>query len=115
MCLRLARPDAAPEVEDVRHVRVRRANYDHADEVHRYVAQFVPRGERQTRSLLKSGDYAIVLAYENNKVVGFGEADMRYDEVATVEHLQGRAALIERGLGSRILAELVDHVADVVQ
>ncbi len=103
-CLRLPRVSEVPFFK-TRRARVARAKYDHTPEVHAFVRKFVPRTERQTRSLLKSDSYAIFIAYEREAIVGFVEVDMRFGEVATIEQLQGKQPLLGKGLGVALMAE----------
>lgn len=105
-CFRMARPPTIPEFPD-EGIRIRRANYDHAGEIHEFVSRFLPRSEKQTRSLLKSTDYAVVTAEEGGRILGVAEVDLRFGEVATVEHLDVDAAFEGKGLGQRILAEAI--------
>ena len=67
-------------------VTIRRVLYDDANEVVAYTEKLVPRRPKQVRSLLKTDDYAILLAYRKGKLSAFTELDMRYGDVATVEH-----------------------------
>ncbi len=105
--LRISLPFEAARPE-VKNVRVRRANYDHASLIHDYCRAVIPRNEKQTRSLLKTGSYAILMAEDKTKIVGLGELDMRYGDTATVEFLDGKSSLINKGLGNLILAEMIE-------
>ncbi|MCZ6787487.1 MAG: GNAT family N-acetyltransferase [Planctomycetota bacterium] len=109
--LRISLPFDAVRPE-VKNVRVRRANYDHAALIHEYCRGFIPRNEKQTRSLLKTGGYAILMAEDNTKMVGLGELDMRYGDTATVEFLDGKSSLINKGLGNLILAEMIETASN---
>ena len=109
--LRISLPFDAVRPE-VKNVRVRRANYDHAALIHEYCRGFIPRNEKQTRSLLKTGGYAILMAEDNTKIVGLGELDMRYGDTATVEFLDGKSSLINKGLGNLILAEMIETASN---
>ncbi|MGH7162425.1 MAG: GNAT family N-acetyltransferase [Planctomycetota bacterium] len=108
-CFRLSRPAVFPALPEfaVEGAQVRRANVDHADQVHEFTRHYVPRNDKQTRCLLKSGDYLVIIAERHDRIVGFAEADLRYGDVATVEYLDGRDPLVEKGLGNALLAELI--------
>lgn len=105
-CLRLSRTDRLAQL-DMDNVRVRRVDYDDWETVYEFTSKLVPRTEKQARSLLKSEEYAVVLAYRRAKVVGFAELDMRYGDVATVEQVDGVPSLLNKGLGNVLLAHLI--------
>ena len=87
-------------------IAVRRANYDHAHEVYDFCRKMVPRTEKQTRSLLKNGNYGVFVGETKGRIVGIGEMDMRFGPVATVEQLEGKVSLIQKGLGQAMLVEM---------
>ena len=105
-CLRLDKPLRIPELE-MDGVRVQRIGPDDAHGLFAFTRKLVPRTAKQVRSLLKSDDYAALLAYRGDEVVGFGELDMRYGRVAAVEEVDGVPALIRKGLGNVLLARLM--------
>ena len=105
-CLRMTRPPRPAELS-MNDIIVRRVAYDDADVVSEYIKPLVPRTAKQTRSLLKSDEYAIILAFRNGSPTGLVEVDMRYGEIASVEHLEGPDTLIQKGLGNLLLAEAV--------
>jgi len=97
----------------VKGVSVRRANYDHSAEVHEYCAKFIPRNAKQTRSLLKTRNYAIFVAYQKDRIVAHAELDMRYGATATVEFMEGKASLLGKaGLGNLFLAEMIECASE---
>lgn len=102
--LRIARAASVPALP-VAGISVARSSYKHAGEVHAYTRRFVPRAEKQTRSLLKSGAYEILLAHEEGRIVGFAEVDARFGEVATLEAVDGDPRRLEAGLGAALVAE----------
>lgn len=103
--LRASRAMRLEEVE-VPGIDVRRGNYDHAALVHDFVRKHVPRTEKQTRSLLKSTDYLVLLATKGREeLVAVAEIDLRWGEIATVEHVVGAPELLASGLGRAMIAE----------
>ncbi len=106
LCLRMAKPEIIPTFE-VEGVTLRRMEYEDADEAHAYLRRNVPRTARQTRSLLKSDDYAVVLAFHGKEAVGVVEVEMRYGDPARVEFLEGNSDLLQRGLGNALFAAAV--------
>lgn len=106
-CLRLEKPRQIPELE-MDGLRIRRVGPDDADALFAFTSRLVPRTAKQVRSLLKSDGYVVLLAYRGEEVVGFGEVDLRYGPVATVEQVDGVPYLIRKGLGNVLLARLMD-------
>lgn len=106
-CLRLGRPERFADIP-VEGIRVKRGNYDHAGEAHDFIRRFVPRTEKQTRSLLKSNDYLVVLAQRGKgAIVGMAEVDLRWGDIATVENLEAEPELLASGLGMALLCEAI--------
>jgi ribosomal protein S18 acetylase RimI-like enzyme len=104
--LRIRRPDTFGEFH-MDGVEVVQAVYDDSDDVHEFVRKLVPRAPKQTRSLLKTDEYLILLAKQRNRVIGFAEVDLRQGTTATLEHLDGPPNLLHQGLGNLLLWESV--------
>lgn len=105
-CLRISKPAHFPELE-MENVTIRRVGYDGSEEVVEFTKKLVPRRPKQVRSLLKTDDYAVLLAYRKDKLVAFAELDMRFGEVATVEQVDGVASALQKGLGNLLLGRLM--------
>jgi len=106
--LRIARPESFGELH-MDAVTVRRADYDDSEEVHEFVRKLVPRNAKQTRSLLKTSEYIVLLAYKRKQVIGFAEVDLRQPGNAMLEHLDGPPNMLHVGLGNLLLWESVRH------
>ncbi|MHC4448554.1 MAG: GNAT family N-acetyltransferase [Planctomycetota bacterium] len=104
--LRLGRPDRYGELH-LEGVDVRQATYDDWEDVHEFVRKLVPRTEKQTRSVLKTSEYLVLLANQRRRVIGFAEVDLRQGNVATLEHLDGPPNMLHKGLGNLMLWESV--------
>jgi RimJ/RimL family protein N-acetyltransferase len=105
-CLRLTRPARFLEMK-MGGISVRRAWADDSELIAELGRRLVARTERQTRSLLKTSTYAVVVAFKGLKPVGFAEVDMRHGDVATLEQVEGPPALIQKGLGNLLIAETI--------
>ena len=105
-CLSLQRPERFVTLE-MEGITLRRAFYEDADEVYRFTQRLVPRTFRQVKSLLRTDAYAITLAHRQGKPVGYVEVDMRRNERASLEHLDGQPSLIHKGLGNLMLADAI--------
>jgi len=104
--LRIARPEVFGEVH-MDGVSVRRATYDDWEDVHEFVRRLVPRKAKQTRSVLKTSEYIVLLAEKRGQVVGFAEVDLRQTGIAQLEHLDGPPNMLHVGLGNLLLWECV--------
>lgn len=104
--LMIDRPAHFPELA-MDTITIRRVSYDDANEVVAFTEKIIPRRAKQVRSLLKTDDYAILLAYRKGKLSAVAELDMRYGEVATVEQIDGNGSLLRKGLGNLLLARLM--------
>jgi len=113
--MRLGRPEKYGELH-LEGVDVRQATYDDWADVHDFIRKLVPRTEKQTRSVLKTSEYIVLLAYQRRRVIGFAEVDLRQGNVATLEHLDGPPNMLHKGLGNLMLWESVrtafqhDHI-----
>jgi len=104
--LRIARPKSFGDVQ-MDGVTVRRATYDDAHDVHEFVRRLVPRNAKQTRSVLKTSEYIVLLAEKRKQIVGFAEVDLRQPGIALLEHLDGPPNMLHVGLGNLLLWESV--------
>jgi predicted N-acetyltransferase YhbS len=104
--LRLGRPERYGELH-LEGVDIRQATYDDWEDVHEFVRKLVPRTEKQTRSVLKTSEYLVLLANQRRRVIGFAEVDLRQGNVATLEHLDGPPNMLHKGLGNLLLWESV--------
>lgn len=104
--LRIRRPETFGELS-MDGVEVVQAVYEDADDVHEFIRKLVPRAPKQTRSLLKTNEYVILLAKQRNRVIGFVEVDLRQGALATLEHLDGPPNMLHQGLGNLLLWEAV--------
>jgi len=104
--LRITRPESFGEVH-MDGVTVRRATYDDWEEVHEFVRKLVPRNAKQTRSLLKTSEYIVLVATRRGHAVGFAEVDLRQRPNALLEHLDGPPNMLHVGLGNLLLWESV--------
>ncbi|MHC4938433.1 MAG: GNAT family N-acetyltransferase [Planctomycetota bacterium] len=104
--LRLGRPERYGELH-LEGVTVRQATYDDWEDVHEFIRKLVPRTEKQTRSVLKTSEYIVLLADQRRRVIGFAEVDRRQGNVATLEHLDGPPNMLHKGLGNLLLWESV--------
>lgn len=104
--LRIARPESFGDVH-MDGVTVRRATYDDSEVVHEFVRRLVPRNAKQTRSVLKTSEYIVLLAEKRKQIVGFAEVDLRQPGVALLEHLDGPPNMLHVGLGNLLLWESV--------
>jgi N-acetylglutamate synthase-like GNAT family acetyltransferase len=104
--LRIGKPESFGELH-LEGVEVRQALNDDWTDVHEFVRKLVPRTEKQTRSLLKTSEYFVLLANQRSRVIGFAEVDMRHGDVATLEHLDGPPNMLHKGLGNLLLWESV--------
>ena len=104
--LRIKRPDSFGDVH-MDGVSVRRATYDDWEQVHEFVRRLVPRNAKQTRSVLKTSEYIVLLAEKRKQIVGFSEVDLRQPGVALLEHLDGPPNMLHVGLGNLLLWESV--------
>jgi N-acetylglutamate synthase-like GNAT family acetyltransferase len=104
--LRIDRPASFGEVH-MDGVSIRRATYDDGEIVHEFVRKLVPRSPKQTRSLLKTSEYIVLLAARRGSTVGFAEVDLRQPGIASLEHLDGPPNMLHKGLGNLLLFESV--------
>ncbi|MEM8884201.1 MAG: GNAT family N-acetyltransferase [Planctomycetota bacterium] len=104
--LRLGRPESFGNLH-LEGIKVRQATYDDWEDAHEFVRKLVPRTEKQTRSVLKTSEYIMLLAYQRRLIIGFAEVDVRSGDVATLEHLDGPPNLLHKGLGNLLLWESV--------
>jgi N-acetylglutamate synthase-like GNAT family acetyltransferase len=105
-CFRMGRPTRTP-ASDVEGVRLERVDADGADAYFEYSSRALPRGAKQTRSLLKNEDYVVVQAFQGDNRVGCVELDLRLPGVAVIETIEALPSLLHRGLGTGLLAEAV--------
>jgi len=104
--LRIARPETFGELH-LDGTEVRRATYDDWEELHEFVRKLVPRNGKQTRSLLKTNQYIVLLAYRRKQIIGFAEVDLRQAGLAVLEHLDGPPNMLHKGLGNLLLSESI--------
>jgi len=104
--LRIGRPERFGELH-LEGVDVRQATYDDWEDVHEFIRKLVPRTEKQTRSVLKTSEYIVLLAYQRRRVIGFAEVDLRQGNVANLEHLDGPPNMLHKGLGNLMVWEAV--------
>jgi len=102
--LRLPRP-ARVEPLAMEGIEIRRMEAEQFEDVYDLSCKSVPRTEKQTRSLLKSEEYAVLVAFKDEEPIGIVEVDLRTGKGATIEWLDGPPSLIHRGLGPVLLAE----------